>query len=345
MENGPLNSFNNPTLPDSGNQSNLVGNPQVMVQPVTYTNPVQTHVVEPISPGQIILQWLTYAFWGWTVLAMAILTAEILLNSITGLDTSSFTPYGIAAVLVLLPISLICDIFYTKQEPEKKVGASSVVMIIHAVIFALFGIGSAIAVVFSFISLVINNSSSVNQTTSVTLYSSLISAILYTAVFLRTIRPEKLLWINRAFMIFMSIVVVITTVLAFTGPIANAKIVRNDKLLQNNLDYVSSAINSYALNNKQLPKDLNSLGLTGDAKQLVTSNLVTYKQDKTPVNAVQIQPGYSSYYYELCVTYVKSTQTNQLYAANSYQDQDGYSSYISAYSHPAGNICYKLKTQ
>lgn len=32
------------------------------------------NVGHQINPGTIILQWLTYAFWGWTILAMSVLT-------------------------------------------------------------------------------------------------------------------------------------------------------------------------------------------------------------------------------------------------------------------------------
>src|SRR5680860_463031 len=100
------------------------------------------------TPGIIVLQWLTYAFWGLTVFATSLLSASVIAYFITPTNNNDFSAYATAAVLVLLPISVICDIFYSKQEPEHKTGASSIIMIIHAVFFALFSIGALIAIVF-----------------------------------------------------------------------------------------------------------------------------------------------------------------------------------------------------
>ena len=52
-------------------------------------------------------------------------------------DVGSFDPYAVAAVLVLLPVSFITDFFYSKREPGKKTGAATIVMVIHAVLYAL----------------------------------------------------------------------------------------------------------------------------------------------------------------------------------------------------------------
>ncbi|MGH7250207.1 MAG: hypothetical protein ACREGC_04480, partial [Minisyncoccia bacterium] len=103
------------------------------------------------TPNVIVMQWLTYAFWGWTALSLSILTGIVLANFINKADMGSFTPYAIAAVLVLLPISFVCDYFYSKHEPGKNTGSAMVVMVIHAVLFALFGVGALIGIVFSLV--------------------------------------------------------------------------------------------------------------------------------------------------------------------------------------------------
>lgn len=176
--------------------------PMPIQPPVNIYAPPTAQAVTPISepntssPGLIVLQWLTYAFWGWTVLAMSVLTVTVLANFISKSDTSGFMPYGIAAVLVLLPISIICDVIYSKHEPLKKLGAASLVMIIHAVLFALFGIGSLIGIVISLVMLF--TSSGDSSGTQTALYSSMIITVLYTAVFLRTMNPDE----HRGFVAF-----------------------------------------------------------------------------------------------------------------------------------------------
>ncbi len=309
----------------------------------------------PVNAGQIVLQWLTYAFWGWTVLATSVLVATILAYYITGTKTGEFTPYGIAAVLVLLPISIVCDFFYNKYEPQKKTGASSVVMIIHAVIFAILGIGSLILVVFSIVSKF--TSSATSNDLNVSLYSGMIITVLYAAVFLRTLRPSVLPWVRGVFIVFMIVVVGTLCILGVTGPMSYARVTRNDTLIASNLSAIQTAITNYATTNKQLPGSLSDVTLSGDAKKLVTENLVQYQQDKRPVSYDSYNStgtsastfSYSEtkkYYFQLCVTYTKAsdTRSDAYVSPISSTGDDGYDTYISAYTHPAGKVCYKIKT-
>ncbi len=308
------------------------------------------------SPGILVLQWLTYAFWGWTILAMCILTITVLAYFVTGADTSDFTPYSIASVLVLLPISIVCDFFYSKHEPEKKTGASSVIMIIHAVIFALFGIGSIIAIAFCLVNLFVSRSDS--EAVRVALYSSFIITFLYAAVFLRTIRPAKLTWVRRTFTIVMIAVVALIILLGIIGPVVNARVLRNDKLIEGNLSSIATSINSYTRKSGELPDDLQSLNLDGDEKKLVDEHLVTYVQDSKPTSSTILKNlttttyalGSDSrqvYYYQLCATYKRADNSkNGQYEddTSSYGDGDDYKTYPSISGHASGKVCYKLKT-
>lgn len=98
--------------------------------------------VKAVEMSTLVLAWLTYAFWGWTVLALSILTGSIITSFMNESSVNGFTPYGIAALLVLLPIAFLCDTFYIKKEAKTKKGAELAISAIHAVIFALFGVGS-----------------------------------------------------------------------------------------------------------------------------------------------------------------------------------------------------------
>lgn len=292
------------------------------------------------SPGLMVLQWLTYSFWGWTVLTMSILTVTVFQFFINNQDSvGGFVPYGIAAVLVLLPISVICEIFFMKREPEKKTGISSTIMIVHAVIFALFGIASLIAVAFSIVNLIIESSNTDGMLA--VLLSAAIVAFFYAILFLRTILPSKLFWMRRYIIIIMVIIVGVITAMGILGPVNETTLSKTDRLIESNLPMISNKIESYVSTNKKLPDNLNTLNLTDDAEKLVTNKLVTYKKDgQSPYpNAID------AYYYQLCVNYRKESTSRNSYEMDDYHLSTKISqrdTYPSTYDHVAGEVCYKL---
>lgn len=335
--------------------------PQSPPPQVAYAAPASTPAEptpRPNTPGLMVLQWLTYAFWGWTVLAMSFLTVTVLANFIGGADDGGFTPYAIAAVLVLLPISVGCDVFYSKQEPEKKTGAASIIMVIHAVLFAIFCIGALIAIVISLVQLFTSSSDTTNA--QVALYSEIIITILYAAVFLRTLRPVRLVWFRRLFPTLMVIAVGIISVLGIVGPVAHERATRTDRLIEDNLNAIQVSINDYANTYNQLPDTLAAINLDADAKKLVTSNLIQYIPDSKPPStstntrsssaastSIQQTTSPKTYYYQLCANYKKSSgDHNGDQATSSYDltSSDGYSAFILTTSHPAGKFCYKAST-
>jgi hypothetical protein len=309
------------------------------------------------SPGLIVLQWLTYAFWGWTVLSLSALISMVISSAIQKSDTSDFAPYAIAAVFVLLPISFICDVFYSKKEPTKKIGAQVIVMVLHAVLFALIGIGALILAVFSMVEMFTNGSDS--SGTQVSLYTSLIIAVVYGSLFLRTLSPPNLPWVRKYFKYSMVLLAGVSIVLAIIGPAANARLRRNDKLIENNISSVEQSIEGYASSNQKLPDSLGILSLDSDAKKLVDENLIQYTPNtKSPTSAqrtsgVQINtyspkfsntnayPPVNTYYYTLCANYKRATSNNYGSYIN---NQSDYMTYISSTNHPAGKVCYQLKT-
>ncbi len=305
---------------------------------------------EAVNATLIILQWLTYAFWGWTVLALSVLTYTVLAFFMIGnADIGGFTPYGIAAVMVLLPISLVCDLFYSRREPAKKVGAGVWLMVLHAVLFALFGIGSLIFAVFEIVQLL--TSSTDSTAIQVGLYSALIIAVYYALTFFRTLNPSKFGWVKRVYKMIMLISVGIIVLLGLVGPVAKERTLRDDKLIESNLGSVERAISSYSFANKKLPADLGVLNLKDDAKKLVDRKLVVYKP-QTGVKTVNAYDGITykeltsplTYRYELCATYKYASNDYTYRDYPSYKIEDEYTSNVDTFDHPAGEICYKLET-
>lgn len=182
------------------------------VTPPVDNDPNQPHTSRSST---IILQWLTYAFWGWTVLTLSGLTSAVFLRLIDG-DSSTFTYYVIAAIIVLLPVSFACDIVYSKNEPDKKIGPSSLVMIVHAVIFAIFSIGSLLFAAWSIVALLTNKldrSSIVAE-----LLSALVIFGFYVATFMRTLNPSHISWIPKVYRFTMLGIIILFVILGFAKP-------------------------------------------------------------------------------------------------------------------------------
>ncbi|HET7630229.1 MAG TPA: hypothetical protein VFK03_02545 [Candidatus Saccharimonadales bacterium] len=127
---------------------------------------------------------------------------------------------------------------------------------------------------------------------------------------------------------------------------------RDDKLIESQLNTLSSAISSYSRSKYKLPGDLKDLNLNGDAKQLVDKNLVAYKAESSstytvptntqPRTGASITQARQTFRYQLCVTYKHESRNYGSYSFS--YNYDEYETYPQTYDHPAGEVCYKLET-
>lgn len=340
---------------------------EISSQPVVLSNVSQQQDIAPMgaaSVGVLILQWLTYAFWGWTLLALWMLTQLTLSYFISGrsesdeFGDSGIIAYSLAALIVLFIISIICDIFYRKFEPEVKKGASMVIMLLHTVLFALCGVGFVIGAVFVGISMVISTGDGSGKLPM--LITAIIMAILYGATLLRVIRPRAIKHIVALYWVVMTLVVISMTVLGIFGPTVATQMTKNDRLIESNLATVSQGINEYVREEERLPQDLsqvkNGLASYDDgAKTLIESGLVRYTQkgrvgvtdellntlgvadERTALEQGDVIPAFQ---YELCVTYKKADSGGVRGSGM----EDEMSTYPETTGHPAGDVCYTLRT-
>lgn len=276
------------------------------------------------TPGVIILQWLSYAFWGWLILGLIWLITVILINAIIGDSVNEVVPYAIAASLVLLPIAFVVDLFYRKREPVQKTGGAMVIMVVHAVLFALLAIGALVTTVFTAINLAINVPTSPNGQL-VAVLTALSATILFAALFLRILNPLKSKKPSLIFGMSMLAITILLLALAIVGPIAKSINTRQDRLIEQNLPSVKSDIGDYTRANNKLPKSLSDITLSSESKELTDKNLVEYIPDLATQQT-----------YQLCVNYIAS-KGQPSSRSNSYD-------YISTYSHLAGRVCYKLNS-
>lgn len=319
------------------------------------------------SPGVLVLQWLTYAFWGWTAVALswlAIVSVNYFINGRQEYESSgTAVAYALAATIVLFLIAMVCDMFYAKREPLHKTGVASVIMIIHAVIFALFGIGWLILAVFGLVRLIIGpeNGYVVNDASTTLIVVGFIMSVVYAASLLRTLRMVQKRLIPYLYWGVMGLITATLIGLGVGGPAIYANSVKNDRLLEANLSSVSSAINSYAQKNEKLPSSLSDIrgNLNEASRTLLDRNLVEYKPGKEVPSLTDMTSNkqqtmnitWSSslnrktFEYQLCASFKSDKNTYGRYGP----DEEALSGYRPSspdvYNHKSGHICYDLQTR
>lgn len=312
-------------------------------------SPTQSPVVEKQhvnTPGSIILQWLSYAFWGWLILGLIWLVGIIAVNAIMGEAVENVVPYAMAATIVLLPIAFVTDLFYRKHEPAKKTGAATVIMVIHVVLYALLGIGTLIAMVFTLLSMVIGSSDS-QDSQIVALWVLGAATVFYALTFLRVLNPFKSKRFAMIFSFGMLVVTLGLLVWGVVGPVVTTVSLKDDRRIESHLSDVNDAVNSYISQNQKLPDSLSDVRIaSGDGKTLVDDGLVRYEKVGIVKSEIS-QNGQDEYRYKLCVTYDHaddSLSDSYRQSRDKYSDySDGYNYYVETYGHPAGNVCYKLQ--
>ena len=312
---------------------------------------------QPSTPGTTVLQWLTYAFWGWTIVAVAylvtMLTGYVLVDSWA--DDSTAVAYGVAAALILLPIAFITDVLYSRREPEHKKGAASIVMILHSVLFALVAVGGLATVAFSLVNLFVTSDDVAGI--YVTIATAATVSILFTKLLGRTIRHQLFKRFRLYFRLLMLAVVLVTVTLAITGPVSEAVVTRDDRAVRDNLLTTSTAINEYVTTNNMLPGSIDELlasdvyavryasGFAESVRAQVANGTLTYTPN-TLEALVEEKDGstQTTFYYELCATYKNALRaSSDSYYYTPATSTDGYSDFVQIKATAPGTFCQSLK--
>ncbi len=297
------------------------------------------------TAADFIFQWLSYAFWGWLTIAVLWLVGITLSYLLTGASTGSVVPYSIAAIVVLLPFAFVVDLFYRRREELRKKGAASVLMVVHAVVFAITAIGTLIGAVFLGLGMLLGDIDSSGSGQIVALCVLITAALLFGVLFVRVTNPFKTLGYAKFYALGMLAITIVLIIAAIAGPAVRSFQLRGDKRIETTLYSVQDAVNNYIEENKALPDTLDSLRYSSErAEELVKDDLVEYKKD-TPETTETAQ----EYRYQLCVTYTDEARGEYTpYSAyNEYYDDlepsSGYRENLNVSTHPAGDVCYKLK--
>lgn len=318
------------------------------------------------TPGTIVLQWLSYAFWGWAIVAIAYLAAVItsyLLDGTWVSDSTEPVAYGMAATLVLVPFALVCDWLYSRREQQDKHGIASVVMIIHAVLFTLFAIGALISVAFSVVGLLLTTGDTSGPVIAIVV--SAVLAILYIDLVVRIVRPLLIMRLRLVFRISMTLVTLTALVWGALGPFAQTIATKDDRAVRDGLESLSYGVNQYASTKNALPTTLsqviqdstliqsvNPIASAETLTRLIDKGSITYKANIKPATEnstvdLQLKTTVKTYYYELCGVFTHGLKqrawTGTVYA-DATAGSDEYASYISEGAIAAGTKCYKLST-
>jgi hypothetical protein len=329
-------------------------------QQTTEAPPAQTDPVGAVrhkdysSAKDIVLQWLSYTLWAWSLATIATLLSSSLTYFIVSDSRSDgsyeWQLYFVAAMLCLVPAAFFVDRIFSRKEQPKKHGFSAVVMVLNAVAVFLCALGSSIAFVIGILQLLLSSGNT--SGTQVLIISSGVTAVLTFALFFRTLNPDKLRGFSTVYRYVMLGVSLLALVLTFSGPFVRELSLKDDRLIERSIGSLSESIRDYASKEGKLPESLEDLRLEGSSKSdqrtLVERGLVTYKRESTSTNTALNSANTLSYSrnaelsalrYQLCTTF-KSEKDG---GYSSYYEKNEYQTYISAYTHPKGEVCYKLK--
>ncbi len=309
------------------------------------------------SAGVVVLQWLSYAFWGWFIIAFIWLFTVVLMffmvDKGSSTDAASL-PYALAANIVLLPVAYLTDFFYRRHEPLKKAGAATVVMVLHSVLYALIAIGTLIGAVFIGLNMLVDTTSAEKTVGLITTFAA---AVLYGLLLLRVLYPFKTSRMSLIYGLTMLVLAVVLIGFGIFGPLVSAIIGRDDKMVEDNLSNLTYSIQSYTRQHNQLPGSLTDLSSqSSDVQTLIDSGKVRYQKENPAISEVPNYSSYSTnknYYYQLCVTYKHENSARGDYYGGGYDNYgDGgvelqgtavssYTSDLTTKPHAAGDVCYK----
>ncbi|MEO8691360.1 MAG: hypothetical protein ABI397_01085 [Candidatus Saccharimonas sp.] len=308
---------------------------------------------KPTTSSSITLQWLTYALWGWFVVAMIWLVGTVLSyffdksDSIVS-DLTATVTYPLTAVVVLLIGAGVVDFLYTKRENMNKTGVEAAVKAGHLVLYILCAVGLLLSLIFFFVQTAIDGESPVNTATFVS--TIVIGLVLYAVLIARVVFIRKFKRLPLLATGFFAVVTVVFLIAGIAGPIANSISTKQDRTIEAALPSLSNMISDYTDKNQKLPASLSDLTVDGttdkNVKTALDKNLIEYKANSKAADT--LYGSMATYYYQLCVDYKDAGKSIPITASPADQKSTGqaadvYSPYPSTYGHGSGHQCYNVE--
>lgn len=319
---------------------------------------LQTKAKKTINtPALVVMQWLSYAFWAGLIIAIAYLTSMVIgfyTNTGAG-QYPELVAYGVVAVAILLPLSILTDKLYGRHEDTHKSVATSVVLVVHSVLFALTAIGGLITTAFLSVNLLI--SATPSATAAADISTAAVVFVLFGGLLLRVTRPTLHRFLRTGFRIDLTIISLVAVGFAIAGPVGYAVTTKSDRQIRDSLFFISNTLNTYVSQDNPLPDNLET-GLSDEQTRLyVDNNVYTTALRLYSERTIQYTPNtqpattendeYSgkkvTYFYELCATFTRALREDVSFGYPVIADAAGYSDYIPLDAVQPGRNCYKLK--
>ena len=335
--------------------------PVVVAAPVSAPAPVPVPQTPQGSGASMVLQWLSYAFWGWFGVAMGWLAGVTVAYFVTGNSSSvtSALAYPLASVIVMLIVALVADLLYARREPEQKAGGQNVIMLVHVVLFVLITVGAAVTALFSLISMLLNTDPTAGTDgLAITCWTSVVTVFVFGSIALRAFIGGKKRFVRKAHWITMTVLALTFIVLSIVGPAMGAQATKDDRLAEEGLPTLIQGVKEYVNQNGKLPatlsdavEDSSFTARNAAASALVSRNLVRYtpnimaatkSSDKLENAAYNDYTYGTTHYYQLCVDYKQVKKANGTYYDTSITTGEKYPSYLTIDAHAKGEVCYKL---
>ena len=278
----------------------------------------------------VVLQWLTYAFWGWSIVAFGFLLslgAQFLIGESTKSIAPEVIPSAIAGTVVLFAIASICDIFYSRREEERKTGFSLVLTVLHSVLAGLVGVGVLIAIMLSVIRLITSLNPSVSSE-QIFIITGIGVLVLLALLMVRISWPFARSNLRLLFRIVFLSIGVSVIALAIFGPGAQNLRMKDDAAVRQTVSAIPAQVDRYVTKEKVLPASLDDIAdnssFTGNEstlKSLAERQLITYMPNiKQPVvstsTSLTNKRSTTTFYYELCATYkYANKQSSKAYSS------------------------------
>ena len=298
------------------------------------------------SPAVAIFQWLTYAFWGWTAAltaALVTIVANFVLDGYSSDVASSILI--IVAVVVLLPLALIFDHVFSRHERDHKTGIGMLLMVLHAVIFALVAVGGLATALFSGVSAILFSDDINGNLTALATAATVM--VLFGLIFLRIMRPVTKSGLRTVVRSVLLLIVGAALVGAIVGPAAQAVVRQQDERTLRALQNVDFVIGNYVIKQKSLPDTFQDAAReTSDdtsreaIERSLTDGRLTYTANiREPLKA-EFE---TTLYYEVCATFDFADKDRGQFSFGLKADNDGFTQGITDISRDAGQTCYSLK--
>jgi len=339
--------------------SPTVVEPAVPVVAPVVPVPVPPTPAERSTGGTMVLQWLSYAFWGWFGIAMAWLSGVTFAYFITGnsSDLTSALAYPLASVIVMFLLAVITDLFYARREPAHKAGGANAIMLIHVVLFVLIAVGAAVTALFSLISIALNTDpTSGTDGQTIAAWTSAVMILVFGFTAVRAMFGGRKSKLRIAHWATMSALAIGMIAFSMFGPVVGAQLTRDDRLIEEGLPVLNQTVSEYVNENGKLPTtlaDANDASSSSSAASnaLVARDMVRYTPNVK--EATKIEDGYNAtadrltyqttYYYRFCVTYKEAKKASGLYYDTASSSDSKYKSYLYITGHAKGEVCYNLQ--